>query len=129
MSDIDERKIVEQATKGPWELNEKYEQVWSPSTGNYISACDMEHYAKSADATFIAHFDPKRVGEMLDEVDRLKSTGLYNELKKSCKENQRLRTALLALKIGDCWCNGTVVDATHFLDKHSDACKQAQELQ
>ncbi len=135
------KELAEKATPGPWEINEKYEQVWSPSTGNYISACDMEHYSKSADAEYIAAVSPDVVIGLIEEIKNLGRTNerikklvwdkeptIMNRL--ACAETNEglLRSALQSLKIGDCWCSAWRWHKDKDRRVHTDACIQVQEL-
>lgn len=75
------REIVEAATLGKWEVKQE-DDYW------YISSFHAEICSvfDKKNAQFIAHFNPTKVGEMLDQIEQLKA------------ENKRLNNYLESYK-------------------------------
>lgn len=75
----DDRTIAEAATPGPWQTHHHPEQegcwaIWDTAP-KLVAAVDYEVWGEGAGraiATFIAHFNPAKIIEMLDERDALR---------------------------------------------------------
>ena len=71
-----DREICDAATPGPWETCEDDGTTWVISSGpltTYIAKMSHDGEEQQKDnAEFIAHYNPEKICDMLDEIDKLR---------------------------------------------------------